>query len=41
MTASTPNLYNEIKKQVNYTLLKDLSPSKIKTVVGNFFRKSY
>ena len=33
--------WNKIQKQLKNTLLKDLSPNKIKTVVSNFYLKLY
>ena len=33
--------WNKIQKQLKSILLKDLSPNKIKTVVTNFYLKSY
>ena len=33
--------WNKIKKQLKNILLKNLSPNKIKTVVTNFYLKSY
>ena len=33
--------WNTIQKQLKNMLLKDLSPNKIKTVVTNFYFKSY
>ena len=33
--------WNKIQKQLKDMLLKDLSPRKIKTIVSNFYLKSY
>ena len=33
--------WNKVQKQLKSILLKDLSPNKIKTVVTNFYFKSY
>ena len=33
--------WNKIQKQLKYMLLKDLSSRKIKTIVSNFYLKSY
>ena len=41
ITASAVESWNKIEKQLKSILLKDLSPSKIKTVVTNFYFKSY
>ena len=41
ITASAVELLNKIQKQLKNILLKDLSPNKIKTVVSNFYLKSY
>ena len=41
MTVSAVEWWNEIQKQLKNMLLKDLSPNKIKTVVSNFYLKSY
>ena len=38
ITVSAVELWN---KQLKYMLLKDLSPRKIKTIVSNFYLKSY
>ena len=38
---NTVELWNKIQKQLKNMLLKDLSPNKIKTVVTNFYLKSY
>ena len=40
ITVSAVESWNKIQKQRKNMLL-DLSPSKIKTVVSNFYRKSY
>ena len=34
-------LWNKIQKQLKDTLLKDLSPRKIKAIASNFYLKSY
>ena len=39
--ASAADLWNKIHKQLKNTLMKDISPSNIKTVVSNFYLKSY
>ena len=41
MTVSAVESWNEIQKQLKDTLLKYLSPKKIKTIVSNFHLKSY
>ena len=41
ITISAAESWNKIQKQLKDTLLKDLSPNKIKTVVSNFYFKSY
>ena len=41
ITISAVELWNKIQKQLKNMLLKDLSPNKIKTVVTNFYFKSY
>ena len=41
ITISAAESWNEIQKQLKNTLLKDLSPNKIKTVASNFYFKSY
>ena len=41
ITISAAESWNKIQKQLKNTLLKDLSPNKIKTVVSNFYLKSY
>ena len=41
ITVSAVELWNKIQKQLKDMLLKDLSPRKIKTVVSNFYFKSY
>ena len=41
LTVSTVESWNKIRKQLKYMLLKDLSPRKIKTIVSNFYLKSY
>ena len=41
ITLSTVELWNKIQKQLKIMLLKNLSPNKIKTVVSNFYLKSY
>ena len=33
--------WNKIQKQLKDMLLQDLSPNKIKTIVSDFFLKSY
>ena len=38
---SAAESWNKIQKQLKIMLLKDLSPNKIKTVVTNFYFKSY
>ena len=41
ITISAIESWNKIQKQLKNMLLKDLSPNKIKTVVTNFYFKSY
>ena len=41
ITVSAVESWNKIQKQLKNMLLKDLSPNKIKTVVSNFYFKSY
>ena len=41
ITVSAVESWNKIQKQLKSILLKDLCPNKIKTVVTNFFSKSY
>ena len=41
ITISAAESWNKIQKQLKDTLLKDLSPNKIKTVVSHFYFKSY
>ena len=41
ITVNAVELWNKIQKQLKSILLKDLSPNKIKTVVTNFYLKSY
>ena len=41
MTVSAVESWNEIQKQLKDTLLKYLSPKKIKTMVSNFYLKSH
>ena len=41
ITISSVQSWNKIQKQLTNMLLKDLSPNKIKTVVTNFYFKSY
>ena len=36
-----PQVLHKVTSQSNNMLLKDLSPNKIKTVVSNFYLKSY
>ena len=38
---SAVELWNKIQKQLKDMLLKDLTPKKIKTIVSNFYFKSY
>ena len=38
---STVKSWNQIQKQLTDILLKDLCPRKIRTLVSNFYRKSY
>ena len=40
-TVSAVESWNKIQKQLKNTSLKDLSPNKIKTIVSNFYLKSY
>ena len=39
--AIAPESWSKIRKQLKNTLLKDLSPTNIKTVISNFYLKSY
>ena len=41
ITISAVESWNKIQKQLKNVLLKDISPNKIKTVVTNFYFKSY
>ena len=41
ITVSAVESWNKIQKRLKDMLLKDLSPNKIKTVVSNFYLKSY
>ena len=41
VTISANESWNKIQKLLKNALLKDLSPNKIKTVVSNFYLKSY
>ena len=41
ITVSAVESWNKIQKQLKNTSLKDLSPNKIKTIVSNFYLKSY
>ena len=41
VTVSAVESWNKIQKQLKNILLKDLSPNKTKTVVSNFYFKSY
>ena len=41
ITVSAVESWNKIQKQLKSILLKDISPNKIKTVVTNFYFKSY
>ena len=41
ITVSAVESWNKIQKQLKDILLKDLSPRKIKTIVSNFYFKSY
>ena len=41
ITVSAVESWNKIQKQLKNMLLKNLSPNKIKTVVSNFYLKSY
>ena len=41
MTVSAVESWNKIKKQLKDVLLKQLSPNKIKTIVSDFYLKSY
>ena len=41
ITVSAVESWNKIQKQLKDMLLKDLSPWKIKTIVSNFYLKSY
>ena len=41
ITVSAVESWNKIQKQLKSTLLKDLSPNKIETVIANLYFKSY
>ena len=41
ITVGAVESWNKIRKQLKDMLLKDLSPRKIKTIVSNFYFKSY
>ena len=41
MTVSAVESWNKIQTQLKYMPLKDPSPNNIKTVVTNFYLKSY
>ena len=41
ITVSAVESWNKIQKQLKNILLKDLPPNKTKTVVSNFYLKSY
>ena len=41
MTALAADSWRKCQKQLKDLLLKDLSPSKIKTIVNNFYLNSY
>ena len=41
ITVSAVESWNKIQKQLKDMLLKKLSPRKIKTIVSNFYLKSY
>ena len=41
ITVSAVESWNKIQKQLKDVLLKDLSPNKIKTIVSDFYLKSY
>ena len=41
ITVSAVESWNKIHKQLKDMLLKELSPRKIKTIVSNFYLKSY
>ena len=41
ITVSAVEVWNKIQKQLKNILLKDLPPNKTKTVVSNFYFKSY
>ena len=41
ITVSAVESWNKIQKQLKNMLLEDVSPNKIKTVVSNFYLKSY
>ena len=41
ITVSAVESWNKIQKQLKDMLLKDLSPNKIKTIISDFFLKSY
>ena len=41
ITVGAVESWNKIQKQLKDMLLKDLSPRKIKTIVSNFYFKSY
>ena len=41
ITVSAVESWNKIQKQLKDVLLKQLSPNKIKTIVSDFYLKSY
>ena len=41
VTVSAVESWNKIQKQLKNILLKDLFPNKMKTVISNFYLKSY
>ena len=41
ITVSAAESWNKIQKQLKDMLFKDLSPRNIKTIVSNFYLKSY
>ena len=41
ITVSAVESWNKIQKQLKDMLLKDLSPRRIKTIISNFYLKSY
>ena len=41
ITASAAESWNKIQKQLKNMLLKHLSHNKVKTIVSNFYLKSY